>query len=114
MTNQLSIPFKTTYVVPLTETVYNHIRSKNRNVHPDAFKWDLNKWEALRKAAANSSVHVNQVETILEYVLDLHKFLDSDHRPNDSYWRYHAQLAFILTKLPANVWMFAVFFHASP
>src|SRR5579863_1654891 len=37
MTNQLSIPFKKTYVVPLTETVYNHIRSKNRNVHPDAF-----------------------------------------------------------------------------
>jgi programmed cell death 6-interacting protein len=67
MTNQLSIPFKKTYVVPLSETVYNHIRSKNRNVHPDAFKWDLSKWEALREAAAaNSSVHVNQVETILE------------------------------------------------
>jgi programmed cell death 6-interacting protein len=66
MTNQLSIPFKRTYAIPLTDTVYNHIKSKSYNVHPDAFKWDLSKWEELRKAVANSSVHVNQVDVILE------------------------------------------------
>ncbi|KAN0120828.1 BRO1-like domain containing protein [Russula decolorans] len=82
MTNQLSIPFKRTYPIPLTDTVYSHIRSKNHTVHPEAFKWDLNKWEELRKAVAGCSVHVDQVEAILVY---------------------HAQLAFILTKLPADV-----------
>jgi programmed cell death 6-interacting protein len=66
MTNQLSIPFKRTYALPLTDTVYNHIRSKRHNVHPEAFKWDLSKWEELRKAVANCSVHVNQAEAILE------------------------------------------------
>jgi len=65
MSNQLSIPFKRTYAIPLTDTVYSHIRSKNHSVHPEAFKWDLNKWEELRKAVANSSVHVDQVEAIL-------------------------------------------------
>lgn len=65
MTNQLSIPFKRTYAIPLTDTVYSHILSKNHNVHPEAFKWDLNKWEELRKSVANCSVHVDQVEAIL-------------------------------------------------
>jgi len=65
MTNQLSIPFKRTYPIPLTDTVYSHIRSKNHTVHPEAFKWDLNKWEELRKAVAGYSVHVDQVEAIL-------------------------------------------------
>ncbi|KAF8485939.1 pH-response regulator [Russula ochroleuca] len=82
MSNQLSIPFKRTYAIPLTDTVYSHFRSKNHNVHPEAFKWDLNKWEELRKSVANCSVHVDQIEAILVY---------------------HAQLAFILTKLPADV-----------
>ncbi|KAI0001514.1 BRO1-like domain-containing protein [Russula compacta] len=82
MTNQLSIPFKRTYAIPLTDAVYSHIRSKNHYVHPEAFKWDLSKWEEMRKVATNSSVHVDQVEAVLAY---------------------HAQLAFILTKLPADV-----------
>ncbi|KAI0266621.1 BRO1-domain-containing protein [Russula aff. rugulosa BPL654] len=82
MTNQLSIPFKRTYSIPLTDAVYSHIRSKNHNAHPEAFKWDLNRWEELRKAVADCSVHIDQVEAILVY---------------------HAQLAFVLTKLPADV-----------
>ncbi|KAI0293747.1 BRO1-like domain-containing protein [Russula brevipes] len=82
MTNQLSIPFKRTYAIPLTDAVYSHIRSKIHNTHPEAFKWDLSRWEELRKAAVNCSVHIDQVEAILAY---------------------HAQLAFILTKLPADV-----------
>jgi programmed cell death 6-interacting protein len=65
MTNQLSIPFKRTYLIPLRDAVYGHIRSKHHNVHPDAFKWDINRWEELRKAVTTSSVHVDQVEKML-------------------------------------------------
>jgi programmed cell death 6-interacting protein len=65
MSNQLSIPFKRTYAIPLRDAVYDHIQSKNYNVHPEAFKWDINRWEELRKAVTNSSVHVDQVEAIL-------------------------------------------------
>jgi programmed cell death 6-interacting protein len=65
MSNQLSIPFKRTYAIPLRDAVYGHIQSKNYNVHPEAFKWDITRWEELRKAVTNSSVHVDQVEAIL-------------------------------------------------
>jgi programmed cell death 6-interacting protein len=65
MTNQLSIPFKRSYAIPLKDTVYSHIHSKNHSVHPEAFNWDLNKWEELRKAVASCSIHVDQVEAIL-------------------------------------------------
>ncbi|KAH9068320.1 pH-response regulator [Lactarius deliciosus] len=82
MTNQLSVPFKRTYAIPLKDTVYSHIQSKHHNIHPEAFSWDISKWEDLRKAMTTSSVHVNQVDSILVY---------------------HAQLAFILTKLPEDI-----------
>lgn len=82
MTNQLSVPFKRTYAIPLKDTVYSHIQSKLHNIHPEAFSWDISKWEDLRKAMTTSSVHVNQVDSILVY---------------------HAQLAFILTKLPEDI-----------
>ncbi|KAI9512028.1 pH-response regulator [Russula earlei] len=82
MTNQLSIPFKRTFAIPLRDTVYSHIRSKYHNIHPEAFKWDLDKWEELRNAVVKCSVHVDQVEAFLGY---------------------HAQLSFIITKLPADV-----------
>jgi programmed cell death 6-interacting protein len=65
MTNQLSVPFKRTYAIPLKDTVYSHIQSKHHNVHPEAFSWDISKWEELRKAVTASSVHVNQVDSIL-------------------------------------------------
>ncbi|KAH9058360.1 pH-response regulator [Lactarius vividus] len=82
MTNQLSVPLKRTYAIPLKDTVYGHIQSKHHNVHPEAFSWDISKWEDLRKAVTTSSVHINQVDSVLVY---------------------HAQLAFILTKLPEDI-----------
>ncbi|KAI0264511.1 BRO1-domain-containing protein [Gloeopeniophorella convolvens] len=82
MTNQLSVPFKRTYAIPLKEALYSHLQSKHSNAHPEAFKWDIGRWEELRKAAVNVSVHVDQVDAILAY---------------------QAQLVFILTKLPADI-----------
>ncbi|KAH8994859.1 pH-response regulator [Lactarius akahatsu] len=82
MTNQLSVPFKRTYAIPLKDSVHSHIQSKHHNIHPEAFSWDITKWEDLRKAMTTSSVHINQVDSILVY---------------------HAQLAFILTKLPEDI-----------
>ncbi|KAI0925777.1 hypothetical protein AcV5_008415 [Taiwanofungus camphoratus] len=82
MPNQLSIPFKKTYVVQLRQAVRNYILEKHPNAHPDAFRWDINCWEALRKDGVGGVVHVDRVQTSL---------------------RYHAQLVFILTKLPADI-----------
>ena len=65
MTNQLSVPSKRTYAIPLKDALYSHIQFKHHNVHPEAFSWDISKWEELRKAVTTGSVHVNQVDSIL-------------------------------------------------
>ncbi|KAI0065090.1 BRO1-domain-containing protein [Artomyces pyxidatus] len=82
MPNQISIPSKKTYSVPLKQAVYNHIQSKHPDTHPEAFKWDISRWESLRKAAVGGTVHVDRVNAIIGY---------------------HAQLVFALTKLPADI-----------
>ncbi|KAI0303832.1 pH-response regulator [Multifurca ochricompacta] len=71
MTNQVSVPFKKTYAIPLKDAVYRHIQSKHHNVHPEAFKWDISRWDELRKVVATNLVHVNQVEAILVAALDI-------------------------------------------
>lgn len=68
MPNQLSIPFKKTYVVQLRQAVRNYILEKHPNAHPDAFRWDINCWEALRKDGVGGVVHVDRVQTSLRYV----------------------------------------------
>ncbi|KAI0766745.1 ALIX V-shaped domain binding to HIV-domain-containing protein [Irpex lacteus] len=50
--------------------------------HPDAFKWDIERWETLRKEATDNAVHSNRIKPMLSY---------------------HAQLVFILTKLPFDI-----------
>ncbi|KAI0049741.1 pH-response regulator [Auriscalpium vulgare] len=82
MPNQVSIPFKKTYAIPLKQAVYDHIQAKHHDAHPEAFKWDIGRWESLRKAATSGIVHVDRVNDFISY---------------------HAQLVFILTKLPADI-----------
>ncbi|EKM58371.1 uncharacterized protein PHACADRAFT_159473 [Phanerochaete carnosa HHB-10118-sp] len=82
MPNLLEIPFKRTHNVPIRQTVREYILANHSDVHPDAFKWDINQWGTLRKQAVDRTVHVDHVKVSLGY---------------------HAQLVFILTKLPVDI-----------
>ncbi|EJF64930.1 pH-response regulator [Dichomitus squalens LYAD-421 SS1] len=82
MPNQLSIPFKRTYVIPIREAVRQYILSHYTDTHPDAYKWDIGQWEKLRAEAISSVVHIDRVNALISY---------------------HAQLVFILTKLPHDI-----------
>ncbi|KAF8526304.1 BRO1-domain-containing protein [Hysterangium stoloniferum] len=82
MPNLLTLPFKSTSAIPLRSALREYIQSAHPETHPDAFKWDINKWENMRKEAVSNAVHVDTVDKALAY---------------------QAQLVFILTKIPANV-----------
>ncbi|KZV63101.1 BRO1-domain-containing protein [Peniophora sp. CONT] len=88
MPNQLSLPSKKTYVLPIREAVDRHIRNKHPETHPDAFKADVDRWEALRVAAVEPRIHTDTASAIVQY---------------------HAQLVFALTKLPANLGLDVVY-----
>ncbi|KAI0671768.1 BRO1-domain-containing protein [Trametes maxima] len=82
MPNQLSIPFKKTYVVPIRQAVRDYILTHYINTHPDAYRWDVGHWEKLRAEATSGGVHIDRVSALISY---------------------HAQLVFILTKLPPDI-----------
>ncbi|KAF9820903.1 hypothetical protein IEO21_01130 [Rhodonia placenta] len=82
MPNQLYVPFKRTWDVPLRQAAREYILKKYTDTHPDAFRWDITRWETLRKDGAGGIVHIDRVQASL---------------------RYHAQLVFILTKLPPDI-----------
>lgn len=65
MPNLLSIPFKKTYEIPLRQSVRDYITQQYTDVHPDAFKWDISRWEILRKDAVSGVVHVDRVKAYI-------------------------------------------------
>ena len=67
MPNQLSIPFKKTYVVPIREAVRDYILSHHLDTHPDAYRWDISRWEKLRAEAVSNVVHVDRVKALIRY-----------------------------------------------
>lgn len=67
MPNQLFIPFKKTTEVPIRQQAREHIRVNHTDTHPDAFKWDYNRWEALRKDATSCTVHVDNLKIVSRY-----------------------------------------------
>lgn len=68
MPNQLYIPFKKTYAVPIRQRTREYILTHHTDTHPDAFKWDINRWESLRKDVIGCTVHVDSVKVALRYV----------------------------------------------
>ncbi|KAI0635957.1 BRO1-domain-containing protein [Trametes polyzona] len=82
MPNQLSIPFKKTYIVPIRQAVREYILHHHSDTHPDAYRWDIGHWEKLRAEATSGGIHIDRVGVLLSY---------------------HAQLVFILTKFPADI-----------
>ncbi|KAG8936097.1 pH-response regulator protein palA/rim20 [Tulasnella sp. 418] len=59
-----------------------YIKQHHPDTHPDAFKWDISRWESIRKDSIAETIHISKPPTLL---------------------LYHAQLVFILTKLPPDI-----------
>jgi programmed cell death 6-interacting protein len=99
MPNQLSIPFKKTYVIPIKQTLRDYLYAHGDS-HPDAFKWDINRWEELRKDGVGGRVHVDRVNAAVRCACFMFSSLGNNLNVLS---RYHAQLVSILTKLPVDV-----------
>ncbi|KAH8118025.1 BRO1-domain-containing protein [Phellopilus nigrolimitatus] len=82
MSNQLSIPFKKTSTIPLRQAFRDYVQISHTDTHPEAFKWDIDRWEQLRKDATSEVVHVSKTQALISY---------------------NAQLTFVLTKLPVDI-----------
>ncbi|KAI6038820.1 BRO1-like domain-containing protein [Pisolithus marmoratus] len=83
MPNHLSIPFKRSYTAPIRSSVRDYILHQTEE-HPDAYKSDIAQWESLRVACVNT--------TGAQHSSDVGAFL-----------KYHAQLVFVLVKLPSDI-----------
>jgi programmed cell death 6-interacting protein len=81
MPNQLVIPFKLTQELDIKNRIREFIDTST-DTHPDEFKTDLNLWQSLRKDGTGSIVRADRIDLVL---------------------KYHAQLAFIMTKLPIDI-----------
>jgi programmed cell death 6-interacting protein len=66
MPNQLVIPFKKTFVIPVHKAVREYFQENLSDIHPDAFKWDINKWEMLRKRTLDDTVHIDRINDFLK------------------------------------------------
>lgn len=98
MSNLLAVPFKHSSAIDIKDPVKNYIQN-NSGTHPDEFKSDIARWQTFRRDALGTAVHVNAVDPILLSVTN------SSHLPPliDLSNSYHAQLLFILSKLPTDV-----------
>lgn len=67
MPNQLSIPFKRTYIVPLREALREYILTHYTDSHPDAYRWDIGHWEKLRAEAVSTVVHNDRLQALIKY-----------------------------------------------
>ena len=62
MPNQLSLPFKKTTDIPIRAVARSYISEKYDNTHPDALKWDISRWESLRREGVGGVLHVDRVK----------------------------------------------------
>ncbi|THH09151.1 hypothetical protein EW145_g2207 [Phellinidium pouzarii] len=82
MSNHLSIPFKKTSTIPIRQAARDYIQASHTDTHPEAFRWDIERWEQLRKDATSEIVHVSRSQLVI---------------------KYYAQLTFMLTKVPVDI-----------
>jgi programmed cell death 6-interacting protein len=68
MPNQLAIPFKKTYDVEIKAAVCDFLQ-QHGDSHPNAFKWDINRWKALRSEGCGGVVHIDRIAATLRYVI---------------------------------------------
>lgn len=90
MPNHLTIPFKKTYSCPIPIATRDYIRNHTED-HPDAYIRDINQWKALRDIGTGGVLHADRINFALAY---------------------HAQLVFILAKLPSDINLEFSYAHA--
>lgn len=90
MPNHLSIPFKKTYSCPIPIATRDYIRNHTED-HPDAYIRDINQWKALRDIGTGDVLHADRINFAINY---------------------HAQLIFILAKLPPDINLEFSYAHA--
>jgi programmed cell death 6-interacting protein len=66
MPNQLFIPFKKTYDVEIKTAVSDFLQQYTDS-HPNAFRWDINRWRTLRDSGTGGAVHVDRIASTLRY-----------------------------------------------
>jgi programmed cell death 6-interacting protein len=66
MSNQLAIPLKKTWPLELRPAVRAYISANHPETHPDAFKWDIDRWESLRSETTSSAVHVEKINAYIQ------------------------------------------------
>ncbi|KAG2128141.1 BRO1-like domain-containing protein [Suillus cothurnatus] len=90
MPNHLSIPFKKTYSCPILIATRDYIRNHTED-HPDAYIRDINQWKSLRDIGTGGVLHADRINFAMNY---------------------HAQLVFILAKLPPDINLEFSYAHA--
>jgi programmed cell death 6-interacting protein len=66
MPNQLIIPFKQSYKAPVKQAARDYIQA-NTDTHPDAFKWDINRWETLREEGRGGVAHIDRINSSIRF-----------------------------------------------
>lgn len=65
--NILSIPFKKTYLLPIRKIVREYLSVNHTDIHPDEFRWDIERWDTLRKESTDGIVHVDRIKRMQRY-----------------------------------------------
>lgn len=69
MSNLLALPFRKSYTIQIKPAAREYILKSPIHPHPDAYKADLTRWEALRAEGTGGVVHVDRVDATLLYAL---------------------------------------------
>lgn len=65
MPNQLFLPFKVTWDIDIKSAVCAYLQDQT-DAHPDAFKWDIGRWKALRKEGVGGVVRTDRIPPTLK------------------------------------------------
>lgn len=78
MSNQFAIPFKKTYATNIKQAAHDYLQDQT-DAHPDAFKRDINLWEALRKDTVGDLevIHVDRIPALLRCACSFCKIFES-------------------------------------
>lgn len=83
MPNQLPLPFKKTYIVPIRQAARDYISSHYADTHPDAYRWDIGHWEKLRAEATSGGIHVDRINAMIRFVYHIaHSLTECSRRGN--------------------------------
>lgn len=99
MPNLLVVPFKQSYKAPVKQALREYIHAST-NQHPEEFKWDVDRWDTLREESRGIAPHVDLIDKMIRFGFFVFAFTRNLWVDIDS---YHAQLVFVLTKLPTDV-----------